>query len=631
MKSRNWTGKKVVKALLTFLCCGAMLLTDVKGSVFYASPIESTDEPVASYDHPLTLAGDIDTPVGKRGEVMSVQLHIINRSEDNAEEVIISPVVDAKDFPFEIDKANYSIKLNGSDASSSRGNSTLRGRASATVTFNFKVREDVTTGYYAIKYIISYVIASDDSKTVYETPVTSYIFIEGSPEDSSDIQISLQNSPALPPATYGQPVSFDLYLTNYGKADAHDVSITPTLSEDSSKFPFELNLTSYEYRVEEIVKGTNSQPSESDRNVKVSFNWKVRTDVKTGYYPIVFNIKGKDEQNKDFAENQQTVYFYIAGNPEKDKEEEEATTKDTNKSEPRLIVTGYETDKEEIKAGDEFKLTIHIKNTSDRTAVSNIKFTLSSSEDKNDNCFIPMSGSSTMFVQRIGIGETIDLEVDMTAKPTLEAKSYPLTIESEYEDSEVTAYKGVERISIPVTQELRVTTGNVEIMPSSIEVGGQSNIMFSVNNLGKSKIYNVSVEFEGDSITGGETFKGNLDSGATANVDTMVTGIAPTMDEGYITAVVSYENEKGEIFTEKKEIQLFVTEPYIPDMDMGNIPIDDTMMGETEGKGKLAPWMIAVGVGVAAAVVVAIIITVVMIKKQKRKKLEEDVDSDENI
>lgn len=219
----------------------------------------------------------------------------------------------------------------------------------------------------------------------------------------------------------------------------------------------------------------------------------------------------------------------------------------------------------------------------------------------------------------------------MTAKPTLEAKSYPLTIESEYEDSEVTAYKGVERISIPVTQELRVTTGNVEIMPSSIEVGGQSNIMFSVNNLGKSKIYNVSVEFEGDSITGGETFKGNLDSGATANVDTMVTGIAPTMDEGYITAVVSYENEKGEIFTEKKEIQLFVTEPYIPDMDIGNIPIDDTMMGETEGKGKLAPWMIAVGVGVAAAVVVAIIVTVVMIKKQKRKKLEEDVDSDEDI
>lgn len=62
MKSRNWTGKKVVKALLTFLCCGAMLLTDVKGSVFYASPIESTDEPVASYNHPLTLAGDIDTP-----------------------------------------------------------------------------------------------------------------------------------------------------------------------------------------------------------------------------------------------------------------------------------------------------------------------------------------------------------------------------------------------------------------------------------------------------------------------------------------------------------------------------------------------------------------------------------------
>ncbi len=322
------------------------------------------------------------------------------------------------------------------------------------------------------------------------------------------------------------------------------------------------------------------------------------------------------------------MFFNIAGNPAKDKEDEEATEKEKNKSEPRLIVTGYETDKKEIKAGDEFELTIHIMNTSDRTAVSNIKFTLSSSEDKNDNCFIPMSGSSTMFVKRIGMGESIDLVVDMTAKPTLEAKSYPLTIESEYEDSDVTQYKGLERISIPVTQELRVTTGNIEVEPSSIEVGRQSNIMFPVNNLGKSKIYNVSIEFEGDSISGGETYKGNLDSGATANVDAMVTGIAPTMDEGYVTALISYENEKGEIFTERKEFQLYVTEPYIPDDSMDFPVIDDTMMNNPGAQKGLKPWMIYAGAGVLATIVAAVV-AVILIKRKKRKKMEEEVEEDE--
>ena len=623
MKGRIVTMRRGIRALLVFLCCGAIFLSDVCLRDVHATEIPTED---ASYSAPLTLAGDLDTPIGRPGEEIAIPLHIINRSDYDAEEVTVSPKVsaDAKTFPFEIEKANYSVRLNGSSASSSRNNSILRARSSATVTFNFTVRGDVTTGYYPINFEISYVVEGSSSPT--KTTVTTYVYIEGSPEDV-DIQLSLQNSPALPPATYGQPVSFDLFVTNYGRSDALDASITPELSEDASKFPFELNLTSYEYRITETVKGTNSEPSESARNVKVSFNWQVRNDVKTGYYPIVFHIKAKDEKNQEYTIDQ-TVYFHIAGNPKKDKEDEEATSQEGNKSQPRLIITGYETDKKEIKAGDEFQLTVHIKNTSDRTAVSNIKFTLSSSEDKNDNCFIPMSGSSTIFISRIGIGETIDLVVDMTAKPTLEAKSYPLSIESEYEDSDVTSYKGVESISIPVTQEMRVTTGNVEIMPSDIEVGGQSNIMFPINNLGKSKIYNVSVEFKGDSITGGESFKGNLDSGATANVDTMVTGVAATMDDGTITAIISYENEKGEIFTLEKEMQLFVSEPFVPEPDDSMMGWDDTMMGETDTKPKIAPWMIAAGVGAVLAVAAAV--AVIIIKKRKRRKLEEEVDSDED-
>lgn len=627
MKGRFMKMRRGIKALFVLLCCSVILLSDVCAGGAYA--LQETDkDDDASYSAPLTLAGDLDTPIGRPGEEITIPLHIINRSDYDAEEVTISPKVsaDTKTFPFEIDKANYSVRLNGSSASSSHNNSILRARGSATVTFYFTVREDVTTGYYPINFEINYVQEGSSSPATPVT-VTTFVYIEGSPEEV-DIQLSLQNSPALPPATYGQPVSFDLFVTNYGKSDALDASITPELSEDASKFPFELNLTSYEYRITETVKGTNSEPSESARNVKVSFNWQVRNDVKTGYYPIVFHIKAKDEKNQEYTIDQ-TVYFHIAGNPEKDREDEEATSKDENKSEPRLIITGYETDKEEIKAGDEFQLTVHIKNTSNRTAVSNIKFTLSSSEDKNDNCFIPMSGSSTMFVSSIGIGETIDLVVDMTAKPTLEAKSYPLTIESEYEDSDVTAYKGVERISIPVTQEMRVTVGNVEIMPSDIEVGGQSNIMFPINNLGKSKIYNVSVEFKGDSITGGESFKGNLDSGATANVDTMVTGAAATMDDGTVTAVISYENEKGEIFTLEKEMQLFVSEPFIPEPDDSMMGWDDTMMGELEPKPKVAPWMIAVGVGAVLAVAAAVA-AVIILKRRKRRKLEEEVDSDED-
>lgn len=622
---KNKIGKRLLKAGIMLLC-SAVLLTSNVGIGQVKASSQGT-----YYTNPIMLAGDMDTPTGKAGDRIKVQLHLVNRGYDDAEDVTITPKVssESSQFPFEIDKSSYTMRLDGS-TNPTDDESVLKGGDDDKVTFNFTVRDDAVTGYYKIDFEITYVVVD----VYYTTDVSSYVYIEGKDKadstETEDIQISLQNSPALPMATYGQPFSFGLILTNYGETDANAVTITPEVSADGDKFPFEVELTSYERRMESPLLGTESQPSESARNQGLSFNWKVRSDIGTGYYPVVFHITAKTPSGADYSVDQ-TVFFNISGNPSVDKEEEEETTDKVNKSEPRLIITGYETDKKEIRAGDEFELTVYIMNTSDRTAVSNIKFTLSSSEDKNDNCFIPMSGSNTMFVKQIGIGETIPLVVEMTAKPTLEAKSYPLTIEAEYEDYEVTPYTSRESISIPVTQELRISTGNVEVMPASIEVGSQSNIMFPINNLGKSKVYNVSVSFEGATVSGGETFAGNLESGETANVDTMVTGIAATMDEGYIKAIISYENEKGEVFTLEKEIQLWVTEPYIPEMDMGmegDIYWEDMEAMEPEAKTGLPGWMILAAVGGVAGIGLIVVI-VIIVKHKKRKKQEEEIDEDE--
>lgn len=621
---RNKIGKGLVRAGVLALC-SMMLLTSEIG----VSPVKASSVG-ASYANPIMLAGDTDTPTGKPGERVKVQLHLVNRGQEDATNVTITPKVssDSSVFPFEIDKASYAMRLD-SGKGSARDESVLEADDDEKVTFYFTVREDAVTGYYRLDFTITYLMDEGGTDTYFTTDVSSYVYIDGKDKedetDKENIQISLQNSPALPLANYGQPYSFGLILTNYGETDAQSVTITPEISADGSKFPFEVELTSYEWRFENPLKGTKSEPSESLRNQNVSFNWQVRNDVASGYYPVVFHITAKTPKGIEYTTDQ-TVFFNISGNPQKDKEEE--TTK-TNKSEPRLIITGYEIDKEEIKAGDEFKLTVYIMNTSDRTAVSNIKLMLSSSEDKNDNCFIPKSGSSTIFVKRIGIGETHSMEVEMTAKPTLEAKSYPLTIEAEYEDSDVTSYTSRESISIPVTQELRISTGNVEVMPSSIEVGSQSNIMFPINNLGKSKVYNVSVTFEGDTITGGECFAGNLESGATANVDTMVTGVAATMDEGYIKAVISFENEKGEVFTQEKEIQLWVTEPYIPDTG-DDMNWDDVPAIEPEAKSGLPLWLLLAAAGGVAAVGL-VVVSVVIVRHKKRKKQEEEIEDDENF
>ena len=48
----------------------------------------------------------------------------------------------------------------------------------------------------------------------------------------------------------------------------------------------------------------------------------------------------------------------------------------TSKSVPRVIVTGFATDPGAVNAGSNFRLTVHVKNTSSTTAVSNMLFDL---------------------------------------------------------------------------------------------------------------------------------------------------------------------------------------------------------------------------------------------------------------
>ena len=161
-------------------------------------------------------------------------------------------------------------------------------------------------------------------------------------------------------------------------------------------------------------------------------------------------------------------------------------------------------------------------------------------------------------------------------------------------------------------------------------VGEQSNVMFQIYNTGKTTLYNVQVKFEADSVEGGDTFIGNLQPGATGNVDAMVTGIAATMDDGTVKAVITYEDEAGNQTREEKDITIFVSD----------IPVDDGMMMdpmpmEEEKTGPGMGVVIAIALGI---VVVATTAVVAMLRIRKKKKAAKqlaedlmDLDKDETL
>ncbi|HBN57143.1 MAG TPA: hypothetical protein DD414_10240 [Lachnospiraceae bacterium] len=436
---------------------------------------------------------------------------------------------------------------------------------------------------------------------------------------NADHFLMVGGSWVTPVANAGQAVSIVLPVVNMGKTEVTKAVVTPVLSTESTEWPFEITNSNYTQTIDNLP-GTDTGMSDMDRRRELTWNLMTRSDVGSGYQKISFSVR---YFASDGSSQSTTLDTYVQLNGTA------GVGADGQASVPRVIVTGFETSPADVHAGESFMLTLHLKNTSTATSVNNMIFEIVAAvegkdEDTTYAAFLPTAGSSTIFVDRIEKNGTRDIQIEMEAKADLTQKPYAVDVNMSYEDEHVNAYTNKTSVSIPVKQEARVDISEPEVMPQSIEVGSESNIMFSIYNMGKTKLYNVQVKTQSDTVSGGDAFVGNLDSGATGSVDIYVTGQQATMDEGLIKLLISYEDETGASTVIEKEVSLFVTESMMMDDPMmdGSMMDDPMIDGEQGGKVKY----IAAIVGVLA--VAAIIGVTIFLKKKKKKaqlSLEEDL------
>ncbi|MDE6365299.1 MAG: hypothetical protein K2L86_13735, partial [Lachnospiraceae bacterium] len=398
------------------------------------------------------------------------------------------------------------------------------------------------------------------------------------------------------------------------------VVVTPTVSNDRTKWPFDIN-QAYDAQTIQIIQASDDTVDAFNKRMDIGWYFNVRQDVLTGCYPLTFHATYY--QSGALVETDITTYINIKGaNPNKTLIEDP----DKKSSNPRIIVTGYRTEPEVVYAGSTFKLSVSVKNTSRVTAVENVLFNLEATVEGKDadatySAFLPTSGSSSVYTERISPGETYDMSIEMEAKSDLSQKPYVLTVNMKYDTEDQINMSDVAHVSVPIKQEAKIDTGAAEIMPESIAVGDQSNVMFSVFNTGKTTLYNVKVTYESETVESGITYLGNIAPGATQNVDSMLTGIAPDTGEGIVKAVITYEDEAGNETRFEKDLNLLVYEMMMDDGMMEDMPMEP-MEEETKKKG--VPLIGIIGGAAAVAVIVAVI--VIVSKKRKAKKHQEDMD-----
>ena len=425
-----------------------------------------------------------------------------------------------------------------------------------------------------------------------------------------------------PSVSYGQQVSIVLPIINLGSEELTDLVVNPVVSNDVAVWPFEPSSTGYGQSFAEIPRNPFGGNYEAGMFARRELTWQftVREDVLTGYYPLPFEVWYTKEGVRCEEPVTLTVYVYTEGKPGAGHIGGDTSAVE---SKPRIIVTGFETNPGEVYAGDTFTVTIHVKNTSQEQAVTNVLFDMEAVESGTEAnttyaVFLPTSGSSSVYTDSISPGSEFDINIEMTAKTDLSQKPYVLTVKMKYDAGKEIDLTDEAKVSIPVLQEARYDTGDIQVMPASLSVGNQSNVMFSIYNMGKTTFYNLQVKYEGDSVEGGDTFLGTLKPGETANVDSMLTATAPSPN-GTVKALITFEDESGNPVSFEREFVLDVyeevyEEPVIP---------EDMMPEETSGPNV---GLIAGIAAAAAAVIVIIVIVVIRKKKKKAAALKQEDD-----
>ncbi len=479
-----------------------------------------------------------------------------------------------------------------------------------------QVRRDALQGYYSIPILIEWDGGEDiDYVNVWISTSSSSTDDEEDEKKEGNYFVIGENQ-STPYGVYPNVMNFTVNFRNKKDTTAQDVTVSMQLSEDDTKFPFEINDGNYDRTFERITGG---------ETVAVPYSMAIRKDSYTGYYPIKYTTTFRLSSEGDLHTEEGTFYVHIVS---KDKEDDLRDFDANDRTRARLTVDSYYTIPEVIYAGDEFELVLNMKNASTNVPASNILFNLESEKVSDSAVFTTESGSSSLVVNTLNPGETTEVRTKFTAKAGVDQRSYAITVKEKYDSPE---YKNAEEsivVDIPVKQYARLSTSTIEVMPDNISVGSESNVMFGINNTGKVILYNVTVTFSGDSIKPMDAYVGNIKPGETGNVDAMLTGMAATQDDGTITISIAYEDENGTPAEPvEKQMTLMVTEE-MDDMAMG-----DMMAGNMEGfemEEEPSVWKKYGKIGIAAAVVLAAGggITVYKVRKKRKAAREEEIDDE---
>lgn len=474
------------------------------------------------------------------------------------------------DFPFVLTMQEYpAYRVSGPTSKTSKFHN---GGSVATweVSFNhLLVRKDIKSQTYTVNLIINY--TDKDNKLKTET-LTAYIDMQGAPTPKDAQVLFRAVNDTVPKGAPGQWVPIKLNLANFGLDRVEVLNVT--LQMQGSPLVFQqVDQTAIVERILEPLTGRyyNEPDFYNGTMIEVDYGkFQISKSAGSGIQAVAFEITYLDAMKTLKKETIQTYIEVIGGGGQK--------------LMPRVLIEGYETEPKKIMGGEPFTLTLKLHNTSDATAVSNMRLNISSKGgEKVETAFLPQSGATAYFIKSIGAGQKLEYKLKLISAASLNQKAYPLNVNLEYQDDSGNSYTTEEQVSLYVNQKVRVDFSKFELQPDNAEVGAELNAYCQLINKGRVSLYNAEIRAPENAPYKMEpVYLGNIEAGASKSID--ATMRAEKAFSGKTKFVLYYEDENGNASKLEHEFELNVNEPMpMPEGSMPNGAIDPGMAANPDG------------------------------------------------
>ncbi|HWR22624.1 MAG TPA: hypothetical protein VN366_04025 [Feifaniaceae bacterium] len=419
-----------------------------------------------------------------------------------------------------------------------------------------------------------------------------------------------------PKGDIGDRIRITLPIFNRTKTRIRNILVTPQISATLDSFPFEVEAVNYTVSVE---------PMSAGQTRLVEYDFKIADKVTSGVKEVKFNVIYFNVSKYAYESTTLSAFVTVVKGYTPDKTDEDGNIIATT---PKIILEGYtvtplNTDDQQsgrLFAGEKFSIKLAMLNTSSEEAVKNIQLTLSS----EGGVILPAdNGSNTVYIDRIGPGETVEKTLTFQSAPDAEAKAHSLAAKFNYESSKtLKAYEATETITLPISQRMRVRIDDPMVYGDAM-LEQSTPVSFSLYNMGKSTLYNCMVDVEGSGLKMEESFYGgNITSGNTMRADFNVIPSAAGQIEGKV--VITYEDVYGEQTVVEKPLTLNVLENFMPDEGMmgPDGEVFNPGMEPEQPQGGISTGLI---IAAAAVVLIGVIVLVVLLKRRRRRKQLEEI------